>query len=121
MRSTDTKIRQLRRSVIRHQMPAKFSVADHLVLVQINRCRRSLSARWRKMTSTRVSAAMVVPVLRHSKYVVHVLLTDHADSPTAMAALAASGLPSKFRPRCSEEPEQIAGDEVASGDILSPC
>jgi hypothetical protein len=42
------------------------------------------------------------------------------NSPAAMAASVNLALPFKLRPRRLEKPEQIAGDGVPSGNILSP-
>lgn len=61
-------------------MPTELSVANKSLLGQINYTWGALATNRRKLVSPRMSAAMVVPILRHAKDVVEMLLVDNAES-----------------------------------------
>ena len=59
-------------------MPAEFGLADNFVIGQIHCWRFYLIADRRKMVPPRMTTPVVVPILRHAKDVVQVLLANYA-------------------------------------------
>src|SRR6056297_4201310 len=60
-------------------MTTKFGVADDFVFGQIDSRRLAFIAHRRQVIATGMTAPEVIPVLRHSKDVIQVLLADHAE------------------------------------------
>jgi hypothetical protein len=88
-------------------MPAEFTVADDLRLLQINHWRFPLIPHRRQVTSGRMATTVIVPIRRAAKDVVEVSFADHAKAVEHFIALSKNVATSKHETTVNPESNAV--------------